>query len=546
MKYIRERNGRREIIEKRRHSQAYFVQALIKWFFCIGILVLTLLLCQFLDKKLNNGKLMEKLRKTVSEQPGNKELQSTEIAPTETETEEKRLRVCIDPGHGGLDPGCDYNGRIESADNWNFALAVKAEMEQAGIDVVMTREDNDSKVFLKDRVDMANASGADYFVSIHRNKGDGYGIETWMTGNAGNLTKSLANNVHSALVEAGVQRDRGVKLGTETGEGSDYYVIGNTKMPACLIELGFINNEEDNRLYEEKMEAYAKAITKAVSDTYQQHREGNNLLEDQSESTEESSQDPSNGPDMNGMVLNNPVIDNVSTLSTEKLNWGQGNNVDESNRPTGSLSYQEKFKDYPVDFIVPANEKVIYLTIDEGYENGFTAPMLDTLKEKDVTAVFFVTKYYADSSPDLVQRMISDGHILGNHSVSHPSTGISSLSVEEQKEEVMGLHRLIKEQYSYDMCLFRYPAGIFSEQSLAVLNNCGYRSIFWSFAYLDYDVNSQPDEEASLQKMINKLHPGAIYLLHAESQTNSNVLGSFIDQAREAGYRFGVYTDTLK
>ncbi len=544
MKYIQEKNGKREIVTKPKHSRAYFVQAVIKWFFCIGILVLTVLLCQFLDKKLNDGKIVEKIRNAVS---GSDSPKDTELSlfeeETETEIEEKGLRVCIDPGHGGMDPGCDYNGRLESDDNWKLALALKTELEAAGIDVVMTREDNTTKVFLKDRVKIANASGADYFISLHRNKGDGYGIETWMTANSGQATEELTNNVHNAIVSANVQRDRGVKVGTETGEGSDYYVLGNTTMPACLIEFGFINNEEDNRLYDVNLEAYAKAIAQAVQSTYQKLGDTDDLPAEDIDSTEEGVQ----GNDgLHGKRLTYPTIDNVSALSTEILNWGQGSNVDEYNRPTDTLGYNEKYKNYTADFVIPTTEKKIYLTLDEGYEYGCTPTILSTLKEKNVKAVFFVTKPYVESQPDYIRQMIDDGHIVGNHSVTHPSAGIPSLSVENQTQEVMGLHDYIKQNYDYDMYLFRFPAGKFSEQSLAVLNNCGYRSVFWSFAYLDYDVENQPDEQESLQKMLDKLHPGAIYLLHAESWTNTNVLGQFIDKAREAGYEFALYSETIQ
>ncbi len=541
MKYIRERNGKREIVERKKHSWVYVIQAVLKWSFCIGILLLTILLCQFLDKKLNDGRIVDKIMNTVTDAVS---MNSTEEIgePTEAAQKEHVLTVCLDPGHGGLDPGCDSDGRLESEDNWKLAQEIKKEMEAQGIKVVMTREDNDTKVFLKDRVAIANASDADYFISIHRNKGDGYGIETWMTGNSNVVTETLTNNVHNALVEAGVQRDRGVKTGTETGEGSDYYVIGNTTMPACLLEFGFINNAEDNRLFDANMEAYAKAITSAVKDTYDKYGATAELSSEELESTEISTEETLK----KGMVLENPVVDNVSALSSELLEWGQGSNVDEYNRPTGCLSYQEKFRDYSADFIIPTTEKKIYLTFDEGYEYGCTPSILSTLKEKDVKAVFFVTKPYAQADPDLVRQMIDDGHILGNHSVTHPSAGIPSLSLEEQKQEVVGNHDYIKQNFDYDMFLFRYPAGKFSEQSLAVLNNCGYRSVFWSFAYLDYDVNNQPNEAESLQKLIDRLHPGAIYLLHAESWTNTNILGSFIDQARAAGYEFGVYTDTMK
>lgn len=544
MKYILEKNGKREIVEKKKHSKNYYISAVLKWLFCIGILALTLLLCQFLDKKLNDGRIVNKIINSGLSVSSTEKMENTEsIAVTEEATEQDVLTVCLDPGHGGTDPGCDYNGRIESEDNWALALAVKQEMESKGIEVVMTRNDNDTKVFLKDRVAIANASGADYFISLHRNKGDGYGIETWMTAtNDTTVTETLTNNVHNALVGVGVQRDRGVKTGTETGEGSDYYVIGNTTMPACLLEFGFINNEEDNRLFDANKQAYAQAITQAVLDTYAQYGEA----DDTSVSGEEGTEDASAADTLTGMTLSYPTIDNVSGLSGEILNWGQGSNVDEYNRPTGSLSYQEKYKDYPVDFIIPTTDKKIYLTFDEGYEYGCTPSILSTLKEKDVKAVFFVTKPYAEEDPDLVRQIIDEGHILGNHSVTHPSAGIPSLSLDDQKQEVMGNHEYIKQNFNYDMCLFRFPAGKFSEQSLAILNNCGYRGVFWSFAYLDYDVNNQPNEAESLQKLVDKLHPGAIYLLHAESWTNTNILGSFIDKAREAGYEFGIYADTLK
>ncbi len=541
MKYIRERNGKREIVEKRRHSREYIMQAVLKWTLCILLLILAVLLFRFFDKKLNDGKIVDKLIHGSDDiSPKDAQPESEMLLDTEEKEEEPVLSVCLDPGHGGMDPGCYQGERKESDDNWRLALAVKAEMEKAGMEVIMTRQDNDTKVFLKDRVATANASGADYFVSLHRNQGDGYGIETWMTASAGDATTKLTNNIHNALVTAGVQRDRGVKVGNETGEGSDYYVIGNTTMPACLIEFGFINNEEDNRLFDANLEAYAQAIASAVQSTYAELGDTDNLSKEE-EDGEESGQDELS----HGMRLEYPQIDNISALSGEILDWGQGGDADEYNRPTGCLSYQEKYKDYTADFIIPNTEKKIYLTLDEGYEYGCTPTILSTLKEKNVKAVFFVTKPYAEKDPDLVQQMIDDGHIVGNHSVTHPAKGLPSQSLEEQRQEVMGLHDYIKEKYDYDMFLFRFPAGKFSEQSLAVLNNCGYRSVFWSFAYLDYDVNNQPDEAESLQKMIDKLHPGAIYLLHAESWTNTNVLGQFIDKAREAGYEFAPYTDSM-
>lgn len=246
-------------------------------------------------------------------------------------------------------------------------------------------------------------------------------------------------------------------------------------------------------------------------------------------------------PTENGIVLQNQQID-LTSLDNTGLDWGQGGDKDQWNRPAGCMQYQEKYGKYSSYFIKDEPEKkVIYLTLDEGYEYGCSPRILDTLKEKNVHAVFFVTKSFAEQNPDLVRRMIAEGHEVGNHSVTHPAAGLPSQTIEQQTNEVMGNHNYIKEQFGYDMHLFRYPAGKFSEQSIALLNNLNYKSVFWSFAYLDYDVNNQPNPAESLQKLMDCLHPGAIYLLHAESETNTQILGDFIDQARAQGYEFKVF-----
>lgn len=246
-------------------------------------------------------------------------------------------------------------------------------------------------------------------------------------------------------------------------------------------------------------------------------------------------------PTENGIVLENEQID-LNGLDTTCLDWGQGGDLDEWNRPAGCMQYQNKYGMYNAYFIKDEPEKkVIYLTMDEGYEYGCSERILNILKEKNVHAVFFVTKSYAKQNPQLVQRMIDEGHEVGNHSVTHPSAGLPSQDIETQTYEINENHRYIKEQFGYDMHLFRYPAGKFSQQSIALINNLNYKSVFWSFAYLDYDVENQPEPTESLQKIVSKLHPGAIYLLHAESETNTQILGDFIDQARAQGYEFKVF-----
>lgn len=233
----------------------------------------------------------------------------------------------------------------------------------------------------------------------------------------------------------------------------------------------------------------------------------------------------------------------ISALDNTLQNWGQGVQFDSLNRPQGAVTAQEKYGKYSADFIRTddADTNRIYLTFDEGYENGYTSQILDVLKEKNCPAVFFVTMPYVKQQPELIRRMIDEGHIVGNHSVTHPSGGLPSQSREQQERELLDLHDYVKENFGYEMSLFRYPAGKFSEQSLAIVQSVGYTSIFWSFAYKDWDPDNQPEETAALAKLKERLHPGAIYLLHAVSSTNTHVLGQFIDDARAAGYEFVPY-----
>lgn len=232
---------------------------------------------------------------------------------------------------------------------------------------------------------------------------------------------------------------------------------------------------------------------------------------------------------------------NQGSVSNRSINFGYVRNQrDDKNVPKAMYEYVNNWGDR-ADFLQDTTKKVVYLTMDEGYEAGNTPAILDTLKEKNVTAVFFVTKQFVDECPQLVQRMIDEGHIIGNHTCSHPAAGMPSLSVEDQKADIMKLHNMVLDQFGYEMKLFRYPAGIYSDQSLDVVSSLGYRSVFWSFAYRDFDLSNQPDPTEALNMCLNELHPGAIYLLHAVSSTNTQILGDWIDAVRAQGYEFGVY-----
>lgn len=222
-------------------------------------------------------------------------------------------------------------------------------------------------------------------------------------------------------------------------------------------------------------------------------------------------------------------------LSTEKHGYGQGVQLDDKNRPTGALDFNANYGKYGATAL-REDKKNILLTFDQGYENGYTAQILDTLKEKKVKAVFFLLQDYAKRNPELVQRMIDEGHIVGNHSVSHYS--MPDLSVEECRQEIEGLQEYMKQNFGVTMKLFRPPMGEFSEQSLSVTKDCGLSTMLWSFAYADWDVNAQPDPAQAKEKLIGAAHDGAIYLLHSVSQTNAEVLGEVIDGIRDEGFEF--------
>ena len=222
-------------------------------------------------------------------------------------------------------------------------------------------------------------------------------------------------------------------------------------------------------------------------------------------------------------------------LSTEKHGYGQGVQLDDKNRPTGALDFNANYGKYGAEAL-REDKKNILLTFDQGYENGYTAQILDTLKEKKVKAVFFLLQDYAERNPELVQRMIDEGHIVGNHSVSHYS--MPDLSVEECRQEIEGLQEYMKQNFGVTMKLFRPPMGEFSEQSLSVTKDCGLSTMLWSFAYADWDVNAQPNPAQAKEKLIGAAHEGAVYLLHSVSQTNAEGLGEVIDGIRDEGFEF--------
>ena len=188
-------------------------------------------------------------------------------------------------------------------------------------------------------------------------------------------------------------------------------------------------------------------------------------------------------------------------------------------------------------FLGNTTKKVLYLTFDNGYENGFTAPILDTLREKNVPATFFVTGHYIQDQPDLIKRMVDEGHIIGNHSWSHPDmTTMSNDQIRQELAKVRDGVAAISSQKS--MQYLRPPRGIFSDRVLAVSREEGYTSVFWSLAYKDWEVNNQKGGEYAYQQIMKQLHPGSIMLIHSVSSDNAAALPRVIDDARAKGYEF--------
>lgn len=184
-----------------------------------------------------------------------------------------------------------------------------------------------------------------------------------------------------------------------------------------------------------------------------------------------------------------------------------------------------------------SKEKVLYLTFDCGWEyDNLTSVILDTLKEKQVPAAFFCTCDHISRQPDLIARMIRDGHIVGNHSDTHPS--FPSISRTQMVKEIADTENYLREHFGYCAKFFRFPAGEYSESALDVVRQMGYRSVFWSVAYNDWNVDRQQGADKAAETVLSRLHPGAVILLHAVSRDNAAALGTIIDAARAEGYTF--------
>ena len=227
--------------------------------------------------------------------------------------------------------------------------------------------------------------------------------------------------------------------------------------------------------------------------------------------------------------------------SAASANWGLGFGQ-EGTQPTGNASVDE-LKQYDAYFVGNNTEKVIYLTFDAGYENGNTQPILDALKKHNVQATFFVVGHYLESAPELVKQMVADGHFVGNHTYHH--LDMSSIASKESFEkEMRDVETLFKEITGTELTHFyRPPQGKYNINNLKMAQEMGYHTFFWSLAYVDWYQDKQPTKEEAFKKLVGRIHPGAIVLLHSTSETNGKILDELLTKWEEMGYTFRTLED---
>ena len=227
----------------------------------------------------------------------------------------------------------------------------------------------------------------------------------------------------------------------------------------------------------------------------------------------------------------------AETASASVTDWGLSFQTN-GQPPVGNAS-SEELAQYRAYYLGDTEQKTIYLTFDAGYENGYTATILDTLKKHNVPACFFVVGNYIDSAPELVQRMVDEGHIVGNHTLHHPD--MSAIADKEAfSAELTGLEEKFTALTGQPMQKFyRPPQGKFSEENLKQAQELGYTTVFWSLAYVDWYTDNQPTEEHAFSKLLPRIHNGAIVLLHSTSETNARILDELLTRWEQEGYTFG-------
>ena len=221
--------------------------------------------------------------------------------------------------------------------------------------------------------------------------------------------------------------------------------------------------------------------------------------------------------------------------------WGLS--FSQEGQPPVGPAGKDVLKTYDAAYLGDTNEKVLYLTFDAGYENGCTEKILDTLQKHQVPAAFFLVGNYMEKNADLVRRMVDEGHIVGNHTMHHPD--MSKISDKESfSKELQDLESLFQSVTGKELPKFyRPPQGTYSAENLKMAKELGYKTVFWSLAYVDWNNDSQPTKEQAFSKLLPRTHNGAVVLLHSTSQTNAQILDELLTKWKAEGYRFAPITE---
>lgn len=240
------------------------------------------------------------------------------------------------------------------------------------------------------------------------------------------------------------------------------------------------------------------------------------------------------------------LIPNVTYASVpnKPIHWGFKKAVNEQPAEAGA-QYDQLLEKYGAFYKGDPNSKTLYLTFDSGYENGYTPKILDVLKKEKVPATFFVTGHFLNSQPELVKQMVNEGHIIGNHSWHHPD--FTAVSDERVREELNSVKLKTKELTGQKkMKYLRPPRGVFSERTMLIAKEEGFTHVFWSLAFVDWNINQQRGWQYSYDNIMRQIHPGCVLLLHSVSKDNADALEKAIQDLKKKGYKFKSLNDLTK